>query len=201
MLAKLKAQIQAGFNRRDKEYLLATFNKFNSNKTDKLITASSLSAALKDMGIAVEQEEIEELLLSNDINNDGGLDLDEFSSLVSALSESPALEWARSLPLAEIVLDGLPKTDHDGCKNKDRLRNLCNVSERELEVSCTAIMEGLLKTLKENLAVVKKAYDLLDSKKAADQSASAKFQIIKISVGKIEDFHNGIAARIGKQMP
>jgi hypothetical protein len=190
LLSKLRMQIQDGFKRRDKEYLRATFD---SHKIDELITTSSLGAALKDMGIAVEKEEIDEMLQTTDINNDGGLDLDEFSTLVSA--SSPALEWVRSLPLAELVLDGLPKTD--GGQNQDRLRNLCKISEKELEVSCKAIMEGLFQTLKEKLAAVKKAYDLLDSNAATNKSASAKFQIIKMSVGNIKNFHEGIATRIG----
>jgi hypothetical protein len=192
LLSKLRMQIQDGFNRRDEKYLRATFN---SHKTDELITTSSLGAALNDTGIAVGKEEIDELMRITDINNDGGLDFVEFSTLVSA--SSPALEWVRSLPLAELVLDGLPKTD--GGQNQDRLRNLCKISEKELEVACKAIMEGLFQTLKENLAAVKKAYDLLDSNAAADKSVSEKFQIITMSVGSIKDFHDGIATRIGDQ--
>jgi hypothetical protein len=41
LLAKLRMQIQDGFKRRDEKYLRATFD---SHKTDKLITTSSLGA-------------------------------------------------------------------------------------------------------------------------------------------------------------
>ena len=140
------------------------------------------------------EKEIEELLTSNDINNDGGLDFDEFSMLVSA--PSPSLEWIRSLPLAELVLDGLPKKD--GCTSQDQLRHLCNTSPEELEVAIQAIMEGLHKILQENIVALKKSYDLLESKQAANDSASIKFQIRAMSVGNVEDFNNGIKARIGE---
>ena len=51
--------------------------------------------------------------------------------------------------------------------------------------------------LHENLAALKKAHDLLDSKTEANDAASTKFEMIKMSVGTIKDFHDGIAARIG----
>ena len=191
LLGKLRAQIQQGIKRRNKDNIRSTFE---SHKTDSLITKSTLQAALQDLGINVIDKEIDELLRSTDINNDGGLDFDEFSMLLSA--SSPSLEWLRSLPLAELVLDGLPKKD--GITSQDQLRHLCNTSQSELEVSIQAIMEGLRKMLQENLAALKKAYDLLESKQAAQDSASAKFQIRTMSVGNVEDFYNGIKTRIGK---
>jgi hypothetical protein len=190
LLGKCRIQVQEGFERRKKEKVTAVFNH---HKNGQLVSSSSLRAALNDLGIRVTESEIDELLKSSDINNDGGLDFDEFSVLVSR--SSPGLDFLRSLPLAELVFDGLPKTE--GCAAEDQLRKLCKISQKELDVSVKAIAEGLGKMLQENLTALKKAYDLLDSKAAENDTASAKFQIIKMSVGTIEDFHAGIAARIG----
>ena len=190
LLKKLKIQIQDGFNRRNKEHIRSVFD---THKSDMVITAASLCAALKDLGINVTEVEIDELLKSSDTNDDGGLDFDEFSTLVSR--SSSGLEFLRSLPLAELVWDGLPK--EQGCAGENQLRHLSKISPKDLEVSIQAITEGLAKLLHENVAALKKAYDLLDSKAEANDTASAKFEMIKMSVGTIKDFHEGIAPRIG----
>ncbi len=138
--------------------------------------------------------EVDELLKASDMNDDGALDFDEFSLLVSR--SSPGLEFLRSLPLAELVLDGLPKGE--ACAGEDPLRKLCRISTEELELSLQAIAEGLAKMLNESLSTLRKSFDLLDSKAATDNSAATKFEIITMSVGNIKDIHDGISHRIGE---
>ena len=200
MLRKLQSQIQEGFKRRNDEHVRAVFD---SHKHGTRITASSLGAALKDLGIYVLEEDIDELLKSSDMNDDGGLDFDEFSLLVGR--SSPGLDFARALPLAELVWDGLPRMDRRAAHSKGaggepgeaQLRHLCGISPEELEASIQAITEGLRTMLQENLAALKKSYDLLDRNAAAGSAAAAKFEMIPMNVGTIEDFHEGIAARVG----
>jgi hypothetical protein len=115
------------------------------------------------------------------------------ASLVSR--SSPGLEFIRSLPLAELVFDGLPKADISA--GEDPLRKLCNMNPTELGVSIQAITEGLTQVMHETLAELKKSFDLLDSRAAADNTAAKKFEITKMSFGSIQDFHDGITARIG----
>ena len=192
---KLQIQIKNGFKRRKDENVRATFD---SHKQGKFITESSLRAALKDLGIDVQERDVGEMKKSSDMNADGGLDFDEFSMLVAR--SSPGLEFLRSLPLAELVLDGLPPVDKRVAANgvgEVELRHMCSISQNELDISIQAIAEGLRTMLQENLAALEKAYDLLDSNAAAGNAAAAKFQIIKMSVGTIYDFHAGIPARIG----
>ena len=178
VLNELKIQIQDGFKRRKDENVRSTFD---SHKKNEVISESSLRAALKDLGIDVLEKDISELLMSSD---DGSLDFNEFSLLVSR--SSPGLDFVRSLPLAELVFDGLPKME---------LRHLCEISPDVLEDSLLAITEGLRMMLQESLAALKKSY--VDREAAASNPAAAKFEIIKMSVGSIQDFHKGIAARIG----
>jgi hypothetical protein len=192
LLDKLRMQIQEGSKRRKKENVRAVFD---SHKTGELLTPSSVCIALKELGIVLQAEEISELLKSSDtnLNDDDGLGFDEFSMLVS--SSSPGLDFLRSLPLAELVWDGLPK--EKGCAGEGQLRQISNISPNDLEVAIQAITEGLGIMLHENVAALKKAYALLDSKTAANDAASAKFEMIKMSVGAIKDFHHGIPTRIG----
>jgi hypothetical protein len=105
---------------------------------------------------------------------------------------SPVEEWARSLPLAQIVAEALPKND---CLIKEQLRYLSKTSQDQLAESCDAITEGVRRSLQEQLAVLKRAYEKLDSQAAA--VSNDKFQIVSMSVGDISDFHEGLAARIG----
>ena len=194
MLCKLRAQIQDGFKRRNKEYILA---KFDSHKIGNVITAASLRDALKDLDIIVTEEEIDRLMKAFDMNDDCGLDFNEFSLLVSRLvsRSSPGLEYLRSLPLAELVFEGLPKEVI--CAGEDSLRNLCDINPESLEASMQAITEGLIQMLRESLTELKRSFNLLDSKAAANTSAAKKFETINMSVGTIQDFHAGIQARIG----
>ncbi len=190
MLKQLKIQIHEGFKRRSTGHIRSTFD---CHTIDKVITAASLRAALKDLDVNVTEVEIGELLKSSDLNNDGGLDFEEFSMLVSR--SNSCLDFVRSMPLAELVLDGLSQVQ--GCAGEHQLRHLSKTSPKDLEVSIQAITEGLAMLLHENLAALKKAFDLNDSKAAVNHTASAKFEMINMSVGTIEDFYDGIAARIG----
>jgi hypothetical protein len=194
LLGKLRIQIQDGFKRRNKQYIRSIFD---SRKNGKIITTSSLRDALRDLNIIVAEKEFDGLLKAFDMNDDGGLEFDAFLLLVNSLvsPSSPGLEFLRSLPLAELVFDGLPK--EVVCAGEDSLRKLCNINPNELEVSIQGITEGLIKMLHESLAELKKSFDLLDSKVAANNSAAKKFEITNMSVGSIQNFHAGIPARIG----
>jgi hypothetical protein len=79
----------------------------------------------------------------------------------------------------------------------DQLRHLSNATLKDLEVSCEIIKEGLLQILQEKVAVLKTAYKKLDSQTAA--GSNSKFQISKMSVGNIADFHKGLTTRIGER--
>jgi hypothetical protein len=195
LLGQLQDQIENGFKQRSKKHIQS---KFDSHKNGKdVITTASLRDALNDLGIIVKEEEIAGLLKAFDMNDDCGLSNDEFLLLVNSLlsRSSPGMEFIRSLPLAELVFDGLPK--EFVCAGEDSLRKLCNMNSRELEDSVKAIAVGLKNLLQESLTELENSYKLLDSKAAANNSSAKKFEIMSMSVGTIHDFHSGITARIG----
>jgi hypothetical protein len=190
---KIRMQVEAGFKRRNSDFIRATFES-HKNVTKNGVLSSSLGPALNNLGLVVDPSEIDEILKSRDLNSDGVLNFQEFLSLVSTPSQVE--EWVGGLPLTQMVSDALPRVAGLGA---DQLRHLSNATLKDLEVSCEIIKEGLLQTLQEKLAVLKTAYKKLDSQTAA--GSNTKFQISKMSVGSIADFHKGLTTRIGERHP
>jgi hypothetical protein len=192
---QLSEQVSAGFDRRSViesvESIKAIFDQHKDSSTN-LIMPKSLGPALRCVSVNLHETEISKRFASSDLNKDGGLDLQEFSSLVAM--PSPVEEWARSLPLAQIVADAMPRND---CLSNEQLRSLSKISQDQLDKSCDAIIEGVRRSLQEQLAVLKRAYEKMDNQAAAVRVSNDKFQIVSMSVGNINDFHKGLAARIG----
>ena len=115
----------------------------------------------------------------------------QFFSGVGTTSESPIEEWARELPLTQLVADVLRRRDG---MSKD-LRRLSETCDNHLRESCEVIKDGLFKILREKLDVLKEVYAKLEQTAA---TCNSKFQISTMMVGNITDFHKGLASRIGK---
>ncbi len=188
MKAKLAKQVDDGLKRKDKELLKKTFNSHKDPNTNSII-ASSLESALDKLGTNFHPIDLAEEFKSR--KGDTGLNFQEFTSLVSR--PSPIEEWVRALPVIQLVADAMPKPD--SCISTDQLRHLSDMTKDELTESCEIIMAYLKTILLEALAKLKEAYTKLD---ATVPDSNHKFQMRPMSVGKIDDFHKGLAARIGK---
>jgi hypothetical protein len=193
MREKLKKQVMEGFVRRSIQFVQDTFDS-HKDKAKQVILASSLGRALSDLGVHAESTQIEELLKSRGLNDDVGIDFQEFSSLVNMLS--PTEEWVGGLPLNQLVSDALPRAS---CPVKDQLRYLSRITPQQLEISCEIIKESLFEMLQQNLDALKDSFAKLDSQPTAE--SNSKFQIFKMSVGTIDDFHEGLSSRVGNIIP
>jgi hypothetical protein len=180
---QISKQVVEGFNRRNEEYVRNTFDSLKHSDTG-LIVGTSLKSALTEVGMNFNSTEIDEVFSA-------GLDFQDFSSLVS--TPSPIEEWVRSLPLSQLVADAMPKSDC--CRCKDQLRHLSRISEHQLKDVCDVIMKHLAMIFGEELATLRAAYAKLDSHAVAEHYV--KFQICKMRVGNVDDFHKGLSARIG----
>lgn len=174
------------------EFVRQAFDR-HSDPSSGLILAPGLGPALRDLDVAVDADDVDQIFKAADLNKNGGLDFDEFWTLVGM--PSPIEEWVRALPLAQLVADAMPRI---GGKREDQVRHLSSITESQLDESLAVLMEGLKRMLRESLAALKESYATWDRKTLADSAASQKFQISTISVGNISDFHEGLAARIGK---
>ena len=194
--SKLSNQVEEGFKRRNEASIKSTFESHKDPATGSIL-ASSLKSALLSLGISLHTADLSEIFKSRGLSHDEGLDLEDFVSLVSI--PSPIEEWVRALPLSQLVADALPKIDC--CLKADQLRHLSRMTQHQLEVSCDVIMDHLMNILQDRLDVLKEAYAKIDSHSAADNYENAeKFQICKMNVGNIDDFHAGLASRIGKML-
>jgi Ca2+-binding EF-hand superfamily protein len=192
LLTNIRLQVDAGFKRRNKGAIKAIFDLHKDSGTE-LLTPVSLRLALIDLDVHVSEAEVTQFIQTMDLNNDGGLDFQEFLNVID--KPTPVELWARSLPLAELIASAMPR---NGGENKDSLRCLSRITPAELEASCMVLVEGLKKLLEEQIEALKKSFETLDQSSASGSSEAAKkFQVITMSVGNIGNFHEGLAARIG----
>ena len=185
---KIRKQVEEGLKRTNIESVRDTFDFF---KVNKVISASTLGPALRDLGVSVNATDIDEMLKSRDLNDDGSLDFEEFLSLVH--TPSPIDEWVKELPLTEIVASAMPRVN---CPIKDQLRHLSRATSKQLEESCEIIKEKLLEVLLNKQAVLCKSYEKLDCHPAAN--GNTKFQTFQMNAGTIDNFHEGLSSRVGK---
>jgi hypothetical protein len=154
----------------------------------------NLRAALNDLDLEVTEEEASDLYLEFDTDKADGLDVNEFALLVKRPRRLD--EWARSLPLAEVVADSLPRK-----LGVDPLRVLSNMTSDDLAASLEALQQGLQRMLKQAHAELKEAFKASDARQhlgAGD--GGSKFSVIAMSCGTISDFHAGVEARIGASL-
>jgi hypothetical protein len=186
---KIANQINVGFGRRNSEFVRTTFESHKDPNTGTIV-ASSLESALIDLGVFFHASDLSDILKSRGLYG-VGLDFENFRSIVSL--PSPVEEWIRALPLHELVADAMPKTE--GCLSKDQLHHVISTPMEQLKVSFDLIIEHLAKILVDHIAVLK---DTLEKQAPFGINENVdKFQICKMNVGDIANFHEGLASRIG----
>jgi hypothetical protein len=112
--------------------------------------------------------------------------------------------WARSLPLADVLLDALPRPSIDDPRHP--LRAISELSSSDLSVVVRGFAEGLERTLKESVEVLHQAFLAYDANVARASKgrvcAARKFEHPpEMKCGDIEDFHKTLDGRIGVNSP
>ena len=196
VLDKLRDQVEAGFRRREYAYISQVFHRHcnlveSSTDTSEFLPRCNLRAALNDLDLEVTDEEATTLYVEFDTDDTDGLNLDEFALIVKRPRRLD--EWARSLPLAEIVSDSLPRK-----LGVDPLRVLSNMTSDDLSASLEALNLGLQKMLRQAHAALQEAFKANDARQQLGSGdGGSKFNVIAMSCGNISDFHAGVEARIG----
>ena len=184
----LQAQVGLGFSRRD---AFQSKIAFDHNCNQGTMNKQGLASALNALGVHTDAKHVDELFEEFDFDANSGLDLDEFRRLLR--SSNRLYEWAKALPLHELLADAIPRKG-----GQDPLRVLSELTADEIRITCQAIQEGLIRMLYEACASLKEAFAATD--KRAESGGGSKFNIVPLSCGRIEKFHGGFQERIGNNI-
>lgn len=161
----------------------------------KLILLPNFLSALMDLDIDLGvkgSDEIHEFFHTMDVNNDNGLDLEEFRR---AVKEPTRVEqWASTLPLSQLLASCIPQQD-----GLDTFRVASSLSKEDIEKVCGLFVEGMKSLLIRHCAMLRESFSSMDSKAASKNSCIAsKFSVQTLACGRIDDFHKGLRERIGE---
>jgi hypothetical protein len=186
----LSAKIQAGINRRDDEFLAKFFrNKTSSSSGSSELTNQQFSSALEELGLCLQEDEIKVIFCTMDMNNDGVMDLEEFKKAVRF--PSPMERVISALPIAQVFADAMP-----AAIGVDRLWQVGQLTPKRIEDICLAAMPFVKKIIQDAVTTLNASFDV--KKKSEDGQSAKKFEVPpEMSAGTVEDFHGGLAGRIG----
>ena len=203
LLETVKQSIEAGLQRRDLTYIERLFKMHGAldRATSVLfIDQDGLLQAMKELDThkQVTDEDVRRrdlLLRTFDRNKDGRLDMNEFTRAMQA--PSPLEEWARSLPLAQLLVDALPRR-----AGHDSLRTAGQLTQEEIDAVADGFAYGLRRLLTERVEQLCESFASMDSSPVPEGGAAAsskyQFDVPKLRCGSIADFHVGLASRIGR---
>jgi hypothetical protein len=181
----------------DQERVHATFHKFADESTTR-IPSTSFPLALQELDIQVPPDKLQQLFKEADIDQDGGLDLEEFRWVIARPTELE--QWCSTLPLAKLLGCCLEGTFSDAAvgSSPDPVRQVCSLSPQDLDRVSEEFWGGARRLLAEQASQLKRCYAELDSKAAeVGDGSSGKFQSFSMSAGTVEDFHKGLTDRVG----
>jgi hypothetical protein len=185
----------------DRERVHATFHKFADKSTTR-VPSASFPLALQELDIQMPPDELQQLFKEADIDQDGGLDLEEFRWVIARPTELE--QWCSTLPLAKLLGCCLDDTLADAATASphaalaDPVRRVCSLSPQDLDRVSKDFCEGARRLLAEQASQLKRCYAELDHKAAeAGDGSSGKFQTFSMSAGTVEDFHKGLTDRVG----
>jgi hypothetical protein len=185
--ARVASQIDQGIRRRDETFLKTTFEQ-HMHPTTKTLRIEKLPSILSSLGAKCDDPG--ELFDSVDVNKDGALDFDDFKRVVSVSTDIQRL--IQTLPISHMVADALPKES-----GQDSVRNFCEITSEQVKIVCASLLPFLEKMLIEYAAQLKNAYEIMEKNRDGDSQYSSKFELTPMSVGNIDNFHEGLASRIG----
>ena len=195
--ARLLAQVEAGGKKRDNSIVKEVFNR-HCNSVDSegcpcisKVSIVPLREALRELGIAASDEEVFSLFDEFDTDDSNQLDENEFAALVS--KPNHVVEWARELPLCNILADLL------SCESSAHpLRTFSELSEDHLDIICECYISALKPILKSSQENLRNAFRASDSRGA--EISDSKFSVATLSCGDVHDYHRGLQERIGKKV-
>ena len=190
----MKPNIKSVLDRVNRRHVETVFSKFADEASGK-IPLIKFGPALQEMGIVMTPGREEELFKESDIDEDGGLDRDEFVRAISMPSELEP--WASTLPLAKL-LAACVEAALARAASADPLRKVAALSAQEIDEVAADFSGAFRLLLEEQVDGLKKSFIEMDRKAAEADGSNSKFQTFEMNVGSAENFHNGLADRVGE---
>lgn len=191
LVKKLQSQIERFLKRRNDEYVGKVFLQY-ADKDTMLILPDKFHAALSDFGVHLMAEEEALLLTTMDIDNNGGLDLNEFTAALRQPSTSVE-QFVGTLPISGMLASSLAVPGA-----VDSLKELCNLKSDQLKAAIEAFSVSVHEMLQNQLKYLK---TLLDTKEAIAQEESdgsgSKCAVFVMNAGSVKTYHEGMYKRIG----
>jgi hypothetical protein len=179
------------FRKRDKDFVDKVFESNKDSRTN-LLPLCTFKSSLAEFGIDLENDEaVTSLFNLMDVNNDCGLDRDEFERAIQTPTKLE--QWTATIPVHQLLASCLSVQS-----GIDPLRRVSRLDSSEKEEVEQVFFRGFQRLFTEYSEKLQHLYFHMD-KKASEQSQglASKFTFVPSS-GGIEDFHEGLKSRVGK---
>ena len=192
LVMTLQARADIFLRRNKAEFVERVFHK-HADKDQKLILPAKLDEALLEFGVHLPADEVKALLITMDIDKNGGLDVKEFTAALRQ-PYTPAEQFLQTLPISGMLASCLVSP-----KASDSLKELCNLSSEQLKAAVHAFSVSLEQELKNQLDLLKSLVDAKEAKakEEADGSGS-KSAVFVMNAGSVKEFYEGPYERIGE---
>jgi hypothetical protein len=165
-----------------------------------LLKSTGLLKALLELGVQIELDQAEKLIVSMDIDDNGGLDFEEFKRAVQQPA-TPLEQWIALLPINGMLARSFPISSGPG---DQMLRNVSRLGPDEIDATIDVFSDALRRQLVDSQTKLRQLFNRVDQNaaEAAKESASAvaavsKFKTFKMRTGTVKDYVEGIAGRVG----
>ena len=191
---RLASQIELYMNR-TRDQCIARVFEMHADKGKKLILPNKLHEALGEFGVHLPADEVEALLTTMDIDNNGGLDLREFTAALRQPT-TPVEQFVQTLPVSGMLASCLATP-----QAAEPLKELCNLSSEQLKAAIDAFSVCLHLELEKQLKFLKSLVEAKEAKAQEDADGSgSKSAVFVMNAGSVNDFHKGMYERIGKHI-
>jgi hypothetical protein len=176
----------------DEQDITRVFEEYAVSGKYLFIPSDNLRSALEELGVVVTKDQLCKFSRIIDLNFKGRLDFHAFKHV--ALSPTPVVAWAESLPIAALLADALPKH-----KKYDHLRVISTLTHNEISCVAEEVCLVLKEILLAHVGQLQASFRNMD--KEAEMPANysvARYEVITMKAGDIKDFYRGLDARIGE---
>ncbi len=170
------------------------------SKLVAMLKPSGLQKALQELGVQMDSDAVGKLFVSMDLDENGGLDFEEFKRAVQQ-PVTPLEQWVAMLPINGMLSRSFPVCGGPG---DQVLRSISKLGADEIHATVDVFSRALLGLLLEARSNLQQMFRRIDEKAAEAAKGSggavAKFKTFKMRTGTVEDYVGGISGRVGEYL-